>query len=127
MNFEQPPVPNNNENKEVSLESISKELGFIENTELLAIKNQFVLESGTRVNEELITKWRSTAEQLIDDSVTDGPERNKAILGYTLALVEIYKEFNDDEEAYYNTLDDALDLATNLKLDDIKQIITGLY
>ncbi len=123
MNFDKEPTPN----KAVSLESISKELGFIENAELLAIKNEFVLESGTEANEELITKWRSIAEQLIDDSVTDGPERNKAILGYTLALVEIYRVFNDDEEAYYSTLDDAFDLATNLKLDDIKKIIIGLY
>jgi hypothetical protein len=123
MNFDKEPTPN----KAVSLESISKELGFIENAELLAIKNEFVLESGTKANEELITKWRSIAEQLIDDSVTDGPERNKAILGYTLALVEIYRVFNDDEEAYYSTLDDAFDLATNLKLDDIKKIIIGLY
>lgn len=123
MNFDKEPTPN----KAVSLESISKELGFIENAELLAIKNEFVLESGTKANEELITKWRSIAEQLIDDSVTDGPERNKAILGYTLALIEIYRVFNDDEEAYYSTLDDAFDLATNLKLDDIKKIITGLY
>ncbi len=122
MNFDKEPTPN----KAVSLESISKELGFIETTEMTEIKNLFVLENGYEANKETVIRWTAAAEKIIDDNFEDGIDREKATIGQQLTLAGIYKNFNE-EDAYYDTLDAMFEYAENLQLPDLLEKIKKLY
>ncbi len=125
MNPLENPTPiNNNELINEQLLNLSKELGFVENEELLAIRNQLVYEKGFAENTDKYIEWLDKSEATINH--IDNPiSYSKAQIGLILTTAMLYKNFGEND-AYNDSIDEAINYALNMGFDEIAEKIENL-
>ncbi len=119
MNENKPGFINPIENKNPSLDEISKELGLVENSEILEIRKNFEFERGLdEKNLENLIKWVDAVQKLTEEiTIGDTLECWKAQVGFNIALASLYKKFNDSGN-YLITINEAMDLAHEFGMAD---------
>ncbi|MBP6912499.1 MAG: hypothetical protein KBB86_01040 [Candidatus Pacebacteria bacterium] len=117
--FENPTPINNNELIKETLLKLSAELGFVEDDKLTALKNFFDYRKGfaEEANKYLLIQWSTEAGSMVE-KISDSSEYAKAQIGLMLSAAIIYKNFGENE-AYADNINDAIEYAYNIGLDDI--------
>lgn len=108
---------NGREKQKALLIRLAQELGFVENEEALALRNQLVYEKGFEENKDKYIEWYTKCLEIVF-RIKDETENEKAGIGLILVCATIYEEFYNDDE-YYDALDEALEYAHSRKQDEI--------
>lgn len=122
--FENPTPINNNELIKERLLNLSKELGFIEDQEALAIRNSFEYEKSFAENTDKYIEWLDKSEATINH-IADPINYSKAQIGLILTTAMLYKNFGEND-AYNDSIDEAINYALNMGFDEVAEKLENL-